>query len=47
MPVDSDPNDGFTGSSQIEDPVVARIIARNMQECLECIPVPLLVVALI
>ena len=44
MPVDSDPNDGFTGSSQNEDPVVARNIARNMQECMECMPIPPLVV---
>jgi hypothetical protein len=45
MPVDSDPNDGFTGSSQNEDPVVARNIARNMQECMECMPaLPLVVV---
>lgn len=44
MPVDSDPNDGFTESFQNKDPVVASDIARNMQECLARVPSPLLVV---
>jgi hypothetical protein len=47
MPVDSDPNDGFTESAQKKDPIVASDIARNMQECLVRVPIPLLVVATI
>ncbi|NGZ99133.1 MAG: hypothetical protein CV089_23990 [Nitrospira sp. WS110] len=39
MPVDSDPNDGFTESAQKKDPVVASDIARNMQECLVRVPI--------
>ena len=47
MPVDSGPNDGFTESAQNKDSVVARDIPRNMQECLVCVTVPLLVVVTI
>lgn len=47
MSVDSDQNDGFTGSLQNEDPIAIRDIARNMQESIELMLILLLVVVLV